>query len=137
MNFFKKIFGKNNEQGGLQGNVLKLFFDRNKTKFLEIQLNNDYSLYDIFEHNKEEILKRLQENILIQKNDYCFVLIDEDSPLTELKLKLIDSPYKFLKKRTNLYYLNINEKEKETDNSKPFPDGLKKNICKEILIQRL
>lgn len=135
MNFFKKIFGKNNETGGMQGNILKIYFDRTKTKFLDIQLNNDYTLNDIFEHNKEEILKRLHENILLQTNDYSFVLIDEDSPLTELKLKLIDSPYKFLKRRTNLYYLKINEKEKQLESEKNFPNELKKNICIDTLIK--
>ena len=126
MGFLKKIFGKNNESNSLQANMLRLYFDRNKQIFIDINLKNDYTLFDILEHNKEEIFKRLQENLLIQKNDYCFVLIDEENTMTEIKLKPIDSPYKFLKKRTsNLYYLNINEKEKPRDEKPPII----RNLC--------
>ena len=128
--FIEQMFGKKNQSNNLNGNFQKLYFDRNKQNFIDIQVNNDITINDILENNKEEIFKRLQDNLLIQKSDYSFVLIDEDCPLTQIKLKLIDCPYKFLKKRKNLYYLNINEKEKPRDD-KPQIIG---NLCKKNLI---
>jgi hypothetical protein len=127
INFFKNIFNSTNQKNIFkeQNDVTKIYFDRFKKNSLELKILSDYSCQDIHCNYHNEILAELMKNNhtggsnsslnkIINQNEFAFMIIDDENPFTEIKLKMKDYPFKFLKKRCiNLYYLNIGNSKKE------------------------
>ena len=91
---------------------------------LEILLVRGQTCQDLHSiyHDKilSELLKMLSQGSnsygpLINTNEYAFLIIDDDNPYTEIRLKMIDSPTKFMLKKStiNLYYLNVGIAQRE------------------------
>lgn len=126
-NFFKNIFvPTNNKRSSLNKNEDKtrIFFDRNKSKFLEIKILKDHTCQDIHSHYHNEILSELMKNNIsssgsnynriLNSNEFAFIIIDDENLFCEIKLKMKDLPLSFMNKPSiNLYYLNTNQNKNE------------------------
>lgn len=135
INFFKNIFTPNNskkvETKKSEIDIYKIYFDRNKRSFLELKITKDFSCQDVHSQYHNEILAELMKNNSIQNNskfinanDFSFMIIDDDNPYSEIKLKMKDFPVKFLKKKTiNIYYLNITNKKENGEDDRDYKIG--------------
>jgi hypothetical protein len=140
ISFFKNIFQTSNQKNSSKAkadDLTKIYFDRYKKIFLEIKMPKEYTCQDIHIQYHSEILAELMKNNtpnsssnsfskIINANEYGFMILDDDNPYTEIKLKMKDIPSKFLKKFSiNLFYLNISPMKKEDSGLEGFrmPDG--------------
>jgi hypothetical protein len=105
----------------------KVYFDRAKKSFIEVRLNKDLTCQDIHSIYHNEILGELMKNNrdnygsssmkTLNANEFSFMIIDDENVFTEIKMKMKDCPWKFIKKKSiNLYYLNMsaNNRKEET-----------------------
>lgn len=127
MNFFKNIFTFNSSKklvSNKNDEMTRLYFDRNKRSYAEIKLTRELNCQDVHSQYHNEILAELMRNNrdstgngsnkILNANEFNFMIIDDDNIYTEIKLKLKDTPYKFIKKKSiNLYYLNTSVSKKE------------------------
>jgi hypothetical protein len=126
IDFFKNIFNNPNNKKAINStsdDFNRLYLDRNKQIYIQIKLTTDLSCQDIhsYYHNEilEEIMKNNQNQInkVLNLNEFSFLIIDSENIYTEIKLKLKDYPFRFMKKRSiNLYYINTNEGLKAQEN---------------------
>lgn len=128
INFFKNIFHNSNQkkaQISKSDDVTRIYFDRLKRTYLELKIPKEFSCQDIHSNYHNEILGELMRNNssvtgngnyskILNANEFAFMILDDENPYTEIKLKMKDVPGKFIKKKTiNLYYLNMNPQKKE------------------------
>ena len=126
--FFKNIFNSTNQKNKLKDvndNMTRIYFDRYKRNFLEIKIPREFTCQDIHCHYHNDILAELMKNNstngsnssfnkIINQNEFAFMIIDDENPYTEIKLKMKDTPCKYLKKKCiSLYYLNVSPVKKE------------------------
>ena len=129
INFFKNIFNTTNNK---RTNFLshesktKIYFDRNKSTFIEIQILKDHSCQDIHSQYHNEILSELMKqnsfstsssyNRILNSNEFAFIIIDNENQYCEIKLKMKDRPLVFISKPSiNLYYINITHIKNDED----------------------
>jgi hypothetical protein len=113
----KKQIAQKQEEGS------KIYLDRGKNTYLLIKLLSTDTCQDIHINYHNEILGELMKNNqnsggsfskIINSNEFSFFVIDDENPFLELKLKMKDSPSKFLKKKSiNLFYLEVCQNKKE------------------------
>lgn len=128
ISFLKNIFQSSNQKNSSKvktDELTKIYFDRYKKSCLEVKMLKEYTCQDIHIQYHSEILAELMKNNtpnnssnsfskIINANEYGFMILDDQNPYSEIKLKMKDSPSKFLKKvSTNLFYLNISSSKKE------------------------
>jgi hypothetical protein len=122
INFLKNIFTSNNKksQNTKTDDIICLNFDRSKRLYLIIKVLQSQTCQEISNQYQNEIMAELIKNNPIKPNinEFAFIIIDDESIYTEIKLKQRDTPLSFLKKKSvNLYYLNILDKKKEEAHS--------------------
>jgi hypothetical protein len=101
----------------------KIYLDRGKNTFLLIKLLITDTCQDIHINYHNEILGELMKNNqnsggsfskIINSNEFSFFIIDDENPFLEIKLKMKDTPSKFMKKKSiNLFYLEVSLNKKE------------------------
>jgi hypothetical protein len=133
-NFFKNIFTPTNNKKSTSSDrnddKNKIYFERNKENFLEVKIFKEYTCQDIHSQYHSEILSELMRhnsfssstgyNRILNSNEFAFIIIDDENPYCEIKLKMKDNPSRLMNKPSiNLYYLNINQsKNDETSTDK-------------------
>ena len=129
INFFKNIFNSaNNKKSNLLSNEnkTKIYFDRNKSTFIEIQIMKEHSCQDIHSQYHNEILSELMKhnsfssgssyNRILNSNEFAFIIIDDENQYCEIKLKMKDHPLFFISRSSiNLYYINITHNKNDED----------------------
>lgn len=135
--FIKNIFSTNNKNSTyLKEDKYRIYFDREKIHFMEIKISSDMTCQDLHTLHHNDLLTSLMNLNMTNDNkqilnsaDFFLIIIDDDNPLTEIKLKLKDFPLKYMTKRSiNLFYLNINDKSRKDK----FHDSSRRNsndIC--------
>lgn len=126
-NYFQNIFGLSQKE---PSNIkpMKLYFDKLKTIFLEIKVNNKHTCESLHMEYHNDLGKKIAEISLknttdrkytISKTNYSFYAIDDANKLTTIHLKLLDKPWNYLTIPTvSLYYLDeISKGYQPQDNS--------------------
>ena len=128
ISFFKNIFTPSNQKKSHKDksdDFTKIYFDRYKKTHLEIKMPREFTCQDIHSQYHNEILAELMRNNtpnsssnsfnkIINANEFGFMILDDENPYTEIRLKMKDMPSKFLKRNNiNLFYLNISPSKKE------------------------
>jgi hypothetical protein len=117
------IFNPKKQIAQKQDEGSKVYLDRGKNTFLLIKLLTTDTCQDIHINYHNEILGELMKNNqnsggsfskIINSNEFSFFIIDDENPFLELKLKMKDTPSKFMKKKSiNLFYLEVSLNKKE------------------------
>jgi len=136
-NFFKNIFTPTNNKKSASSNrnddKNKIYFERNKANFLEVTIFKEYTCQDIHSQYHSEILSELMRqnsfssssgyNRILNSNEFAFIIIDDENPFCEIKLKMKDTPTRFMNKPSiNLYYLNINQNKNDEPSSEKLEE---------------
>lgn len=119
-NFLKEIFKPNIfPQLGLH--EYYLFFDFKKEHYIVLTIPPEQTVQDLYNLNHNSIIEYIlnyYSNHSINSSEFKFIVISENNPYTRIKLKDSDVVTKYLKSKIHfLYYLNLNMKEKDYDNS--------------------
>lgn len=119
-NFLKEIFKPNIfPQLGLH--EYYLFFDFKKEHYITLTIPPEQSVQDLYNLNHNTIIEYIlnyYSNHSINSSEFKFIVISDNNPYTRIKLKDSDIVTKYLKSKVHfLYYLNLNMKENDYNNS--------------------